>query len=68
MIENNIKTSFRYLTDVEHTFSHFHLKVLIVELRLDKKIKFKDFFWLNLNDLDKKPVSNLMRKIKEKVL
>ncbi|MEE2694940.1 MAG: NUDIX domain-containing protein [Pseudomonadota bacterium] len=68
MRENNIQTSFKLIGKIKHTFTHFHLKVLIVELRLNKRIKFKNFFWTNLNDLERKPVSSLMKKIKDTIL
>ncbi len=67
MEKNKIKTQYKFLGEVSHKFSHFHLKVLIVKLRLLKKKKLKNFFWLTLNDLKRKPISRLMFKIIEKV-
>ena len=67
MKENNLKVSYEVVGEVVHKFSHFHLKVLIVEIRLDNTIKLRNFIWLKRKELKKKPISKLMFKIKEKV-
>ena len=67
MVENNVNEPYKYVGQVTHKFSHFHLKVLIVKLRLAIKLNFNSFEWLTLDELDKKPISSLMMKVKKKV-
>ena len=67
MEKNELKSSFRFIGEVNHKFSHFHLKVFIVELKLLRKLKKKKYYWLTYEEIEKKPVSKLMIKLKEKV-
>ena len=62
-----LKVPYKLVGKVIHKFSHFQLKVLLVKLNLDSRFILKNFFWLTINDLNNKPVSKLMLKIKEKV-
>ncbi len=65
--ENKVKYSYQLIGEVTHKFTHFQLKVLIVKLRLFRKFKNKDFFWLTTKELNEKPVSKLMLKIREQI-
>ncbi len=67
MIKNNFEYPYEYMGEIIHKFSHFHLKVLIVNIRLKKKLKFRNLKWLNKLELKDKPVSSLMLKIMKKV-
>ena len=53
---------------VEHNFSHFQLKVQIVEIILRKKKKLNDLLWFSMNELKKKPISKLMSKVQKNIL
>ena len=59
--------SYNLAGKVIHKFSHFQLKVLVVKLNLTCKLLLENFFWLTIKDLNNKPVSKLMMKIKEMV-
>ena len=65
MSKNNLQIPYQYIGEI-HKFSHFHLKVLIVNIRLKNKFKFKNFKWLKKIELSEKPVSSLMLKIMKK--
>jgi len=65
MMMNNIKMPYKYLGQIAHKFSHFHLKVFIVKLRLVNKLNFNNFLWLTMDELNKKPISSLMMKVKK---
>ena len=65
MKTNNIKMPFKYVGQIAHKFSHFHLKVFIVKLRLVSKLNFNNFLWLTMDELNKKPISSLMMKVKK---
>ena len=67
MNKKNISTSYEFLGNLVHKFSHFHLKVLIVRLKLNKKFYYPGSIWLKQNELDEKPVSKLMLKIRSKL-
>ena len=62
-----LKVSYKFAGKVIHKFSHFQLKVLVVRLNLNSKIVFNNFYWLTKRELNDKPVSKLMLKIKEMV-
>ncbi len=53
---------------VEHEFSHFQLKLLIVNIKLKNKTKIDDYIWMSNYEFNKLPVSKLMFKVKEKIL
>ena len=65
--KKKIKVSYKLVGKVIHKFSHFQLKVLVVKLNLSRKLMLENFFWLTIKDLNNKPVSKLMLKIKEMV-
>ena len=52
---------------VKHTFSHFHLKLFIIEINLKRKKRFVNFEWVLKKDIVNKPSSALMKKIQEEV-
>ena len=52
---------------VKHTFSHFHLKLFIIEINLKRKKRFVNFEWVLKKDIVNKPSSVLMKKIQEEV-
>ena len=62
-----LQVSYKLAGKVIHNFSHFRLKVLVVRLNLKSKFRLEDYFWLTMKELNDKPVSKLMLKIKEKV-
>ena len=59
--------SIKFLDSIEHNFTHFHLKLLVVEIILDKKINLDNYNWMTMNALEKKPLSSLMRKVITKI-
>ncbi len=65
--KKKLKVSYKLVGKVIHKFSHFQLKVLVVKLNLGSKLLLENFFWLRIKDLNNKPVSKLMLKIKEMV-
>ncbi len=67
-ISNKIIISSKKLDFVEHNFTHFHLKLLMVEIILNNKKMIDDFYWLSLDELKKKPISSLMMKVKKRIL
>ncbi len=67
MSKNNLQIPYQYIGEIVHKFSHFQLKVLIVNIRLKNKFKFKNYKWLKKIELSEKPVSSLMLKIMKKV-
>ena len=62
-----LKVSYKLAGNIIHKFSHFQLKVLVVKLELKSKFRLENFFWLTIKELNDKPVSKLMLKIKEKM-
>ena len=67
MNKNNLNFPYKLAGEIVHKFSHFHLKVLIVKIRLNERLKLRNFIWLTTKELKKKPISTLMLKIKKKV-
>ena len=65
--KKRLKSFYKFIGEINHKFSHFQLKVLIVRLRLSNKLKLKGLFWLTKKELNEKAVSKLMIKIREKV-
>ena len=65
--KKRLKVTYNLAGKVIHKFSHFQLKVLVVKLNLTCKLLLENFFWLTIKDLNNKPVSKLMMKIKEMV-
>ena len=52
---------------IKHTFSHFHLKLFIIEIKLNRKKEFANYEWVLTEDIVKKPSSVLMKKIQGEV-
>ena len=65
--KKKLKVTYKLEGKVIHKFSHFQLKVLVVKLNLTSKLFLENYFWLTIKDLNNKPVSKLMMKIKEMV-
>ena len=63
--KKKLEISYKLVGEVTHKFSHFQLKVLVVKLNLTSKLFLENYFWLTIKDLNNKPVSKLMLKIKE---
>ena len=66
--KNKISENFSTVRTFEHNFSHFQLKVLMVEILLDKKKKLEDFLWFSMNEFKKKPISKLMSKALKNII
>ena len=62
-----ISENLRVISTFEHNFSHFYLKVLMVEILLNKKMKLEGFLWFSMSDFKKKPISKLMSKAQQKI-
>ena len=52
---------------IKHTFSHFHLKLFIIEIKLNSKKEFANYEWVLSEDIVNKPSSVLMKKIQGEV-
>ena len=52
---------------IKHTFSHFHLKLFIIEIKLNRKKEFANYEWVLTKDIKNKPSSVLMKKIQGEV-
>ena len=46
MSSNNINERYKILGFVSHIFSHFHLKLFVVEIKLKNKNKFSEYEWM----------------------
>ena len=64
---NSITHNHVFSKFVKHTFSHFHLKLFIIEINLKRKKRFVNFEWVLKKDIVNKPSSALMKKIQEEV-
>ena len=67
-INNELEEYSKIVSTINHDFTHFHLKLDIVEIVLKKKKKLSDYLWMNKNEFEKKPISSLVRKAKKKIL
>ena len=67
MKENKLTSLYKVSGEVNHIFTHFHLKLLLVRLELKSKVNMPKFSWLTWGEIEKKPISKLMQKIKEKL-
>ncbi len=65
---NSIKYKHTFGKYVKHKFSHFHLKLFIIEIKLKSKKKFANFEWVLNEDILNKPSSALMKKIQREVI
>lgn len=52
---------------IKHIFSHFHLKLFIIEIKLNRKKEFANYEWVLKEDVVNKPSSALMKKIQGEV-
>ena len=66
--KNKISENFNLISTFEHNFSHFQLKVLMVEIILNKKKILNDFSWFSMKEIKKKPISKLMSKAKNNIV
>ena len=66
--KNKISENFNLISTFEHNFSHFQLKVLMVEIILNKKKTLNDFSWFSMKEIKKKPISKLMSKAKNNIV
>ena len=66
--KNKISENLNIINTFEHNFSHFQLKVLMVEIILNRKMKLNGFFWFSMNELKKKPISKLMSKVQQSII
>jgi len=64
----NLRSLFKFNQEIDHEFSHFHLKLLIVEIKLKERASFKNFVWQDLKKFEGRAISKLMEKVKYKVL
>lgn len=64
-LENEIKLEKRLICYIEHNFTNFYLKLLVVKIKLKSKnnIKLKGF-WMKKNKLKELPFSKLMNKVR----
>ena len=60
---NNLTQKYKILGNVNHKFSHFHLKLFIVYIKLNNKLCLNNYKWITTEAFDLKPKSTLMRKI-----
>jgi len=65
---NKLKTKYKIIGKVIHTFSHFHLKLFLVDIKLDININFKKYKWTTLKEFNERPQSTLTRKILKTVI
>ena len=63
-----LEKSYKNISFVEHEFSHFRLKLSIVDIKLKKRIFLSKYQWITKDEFDLLPISTLMIKIKEKTL
>ena len=67
-VSNGLEEYTKIISTINHNFSHFRLKLDIVEIVLKKKKKIRDYLWMSINEFEKKPISSLVAKAKKKVL
>ncbi len=67
MEKNKLAFLYKFSGEVNHVFTHFHLKLLLVKLELKQKVKIPKCMWLSWEEIEKKPVSKLMQKIKDEL-
>ena len=68
MSSNNINERYKILGFISHIFSHFHLKLFVVEIKLKNKNKFSEYEWMTERIYNSKPKSTLMMKVKKIML
>ena len=62
---NKISQEYKILGKVNHIFSHFHLNLFIVHIKLNRRVNFNGFEWVTEKNLESKPKSTLMKKVKK---
>tara|TARA_B100000886_G_scaffold331738_1_gene283596 strand:- start:1586 stop:2503 length:918 start_codon:yes stop_codon:yes gene_type:complete len=67
-IENKLDINSNFDLYVDHQFSHFRLKLFIVNIKLNNKISLINCQWVNKKEFTRLPISKLMMKIGDKVL
>ena len=65
--KNSITYKHVFSKFIKHTFSHFQLKLFIIEIRLYRKKEFANYEWVLTEDIVNKPSSALMKKIQGEV-
>ena len=65
---NKLKTKYKIIGKVIHTFSHFHLKLFLVDIKLNETIIFKNYKWTTLKEFNQRPQSTLTRKILKTII
>ena len=68
MSTHNINQKYKILGYVNHIFSHFHLKLFVVDIKLNSKIKLNNYKWMTERTYNSKPKSSLMMKVKKIML
>ena len=62
---HNISQKYQILGYVNHIFSHFHLKLFVVDIKLKSKINLVNYKWMTHRAYNSKPKSSLMMKVKK---
>ena len=62
---HNISQKYKILGYVNHIFSHFHLKLFVVDIKLKSKINLVNYKWMTHRAYNSKPKSSLMMKVKK---
>ena len=62
---NTISQEYKILGKVNHIFSHFHLNLFIVHIKLNNRVNFNGLEWVTEKNLESKPKSTLMKKVKK---
>ena len=68
MSSNKINKEYKILGHINHIFSHFSLKLFVVNIKLKIKQIFKEYKWITEKDFNSKPKSTLMMKVKKKIM
>ena len=68
MSSNKINKEYKILGHINHIFSHFSLKLFVVNIKLKNKANFKEYKWITEKDFNSKPKSTLMMKVKKIML
>ena len=54
MSTHNINQKYKILGYVNHIFSHFHLKLFVVDIKLSSKIKLNNYKWMTVRTYNSK--------------
>ena len=58
MSSHNINQKYKILGHINHIFSHFHLKLFVVDIKLSSKIKLNNYKWMTVRTYNSKPKSS----------